>query len=101
MTGNENHDIDLPTAATLTRNYRIANPSGPFGGAFGKDALLAILNQQGCTGIRYYYAIKDDGTPTLVLTGVDSNSNDLADGVLAEYSYPSPPYSSAPNSLNS
>jgi len=104
MTGNENHQIPLPDAAHLTKNFRDSHPVGTIiAHAYGKQAILDILNQgEGqCFGIRIYYAQDDLGAPKLVITGVDSNGNDLYNGPLAEFGNPCPSICSTPNQLNS
>ena len=93
FTGSENHAISLEEARKLTANYRAkAGKDAVLAGFFGKDTIQQILDQEGCVGIRYYYALTDDGKPALVLVGVDANENDLIDGVIAEVSLPCPPY---------
>ena len=101
FTGNENHDIDLNDAAKMTKDYRIANPGEILGGFFGKDAIEAILAQEGCVGIRYYHALTEDGKRTIVLVGAKEDQNDIVDGKIADYTVPDPPGSSLPNPLNS
>ena len=102
FTGREDHSITLAEASKLTANFRKKiEPGSIRGGFFGKEAILKILNQDGCVGIRYYYGEKDDGTPVLVLVGVDAEENDLIDGVLAEVSIPCPPFCGTANVLNS
>ncbi|MBX3164704.1 MAG: hypothetical protein KF900_09490 [Bacteroidetes bacterium] len=102
FTGNEDHSITLPEAAHLTKNYRDNNPTGAtLGHYFGEKAILKILAQESCVGIRIYYAQKDDGTKQLVITGVNANGDDLYTGVLAEKSQLCPPYCGGSNSLNS
>jgi len=59
------------------------NPSDPLypseiiSVTFSATPLLFLLSQERCAGIRYYYAVKPDGKNTIVLSGVDSNGNDL------------------------
>lgn len=102
FTGNEDHSITLAEASELTQNYRDAAESNAIQGSFfGKSALQRILDQGGCVGIRIYYAQEDDGTPTLVLVGVDENEDDLIDGELAEFGVPCPPRCGSSNDLNS
>lgn len=101
FTGKENHDIPLSEAAAWTKNYRDANPGQTQGHYFGKDAISAILNQNGCVGIRIYYAISDTGQKQLIIVGVDANENDLFNGLLAERSVNCPPDCSSANPLNS
>jgi len=103
FTGNEDHSITLEEAAKLTKNYRDkAEPDAIRGGFFGKTALLKILNQAGCVGLRIYFGAKADGTPELVLVGVDSKENDiLTKGEIAERQFPCPPRCGEDNQLNS
>jgi len=100
-TGNENHTVTLEQAVKYVENFK-SFPTTPFikGAYFGRNIFDKILGQAGCVGIRYYYAKKDDGTATLVLVGVDSNGNDLTQGILGEDSFPCPPYCPSPNPLN-
>lgn len=101
FTGSEDHDIPLATAAEWTKNYRTANPNTVIAHFFGKDAINTILSQQGCVGIRIYYAVDDNGVNHLILVGADSSGNDLYQGALAERSLCCPVYCSAANPLNS
>lgn len=100
FTGNENHDIPLSTASQWTANYRNANPNQTKGHFFGKNAIDAILAQQGCVGIRIYYALDDSGSKQLILVGVTSDGNDLYNGLLAERSFKCPPDCGNANPLN-
>jgi hypothetical protein len=92
LTGNENHQIDLVTALRFIKNHK-SNLKAPSikGGFFGRNAFEKILAQPGVVGIRYYYAQMDDGTPTLVLVGVDSKGQDLQTGLIMERIIPCPP----------
>jgi hypothetical protein len=103
-TGNEDHSISLSQASEWTKNYRntaSAVSTNPITAhLFGKDAILAILNQQGCKGIRIYYALDDAGKQQLIVVGADSSKNDLYEGLLAERSDPCPMCCSSANPLN-
>ncbi len=72
---------------------------------FGKEILTNILNQPGCMGIRFYYAIDDKSQKTLVLVGADKNGVNIWSGSKAakgkakavrplggDNSYPCPPF---------
>jgi len=91
--GKENHQIDLVKALRLIKNHEM-NAKGQTlkGGFIGRDALQKVLAQQGCTGIRYYYAQNDDGTPTIVVFGVDAKGVDIQTGVLLDIIIPCPPF---------
>ncbi|HEV8539045.1 MAG TPA: hypothetical protein VGR15_09035 [Bacteroidota bacterium] len=94
LTGRENHNISLQDAATLTRNFRNStgnNENTILGEYFGKDALASALSQENCIGLRIYYGMRDDGTPVLVLIGVDPSGNDMTAGLVLENGFPCPP----------
>lgn len=100
LTGKENHRVTLAEASRLTRNFREGlDPAGIKGGYFGRNIIEAILSQPGCAGIRMYFAITDEWTPTLVLVGVLPNGNDMFEGVLGEDTLPCPPYCPEANPL--
>ncbi len=102
FTGKEDHSITLEEASELTRNYRNkAGKDAVKAGFFGKETLQTILGQEGCVGIRMYYAQEDGGTPVLVLVGADAKENDMTGGVLAERPIGCPPFCGVSNSLNS
>ena len=61
------------------------------GGAFCRAIFDKILAQPGCVAIRYYYAKMDNGTPTIVVVGVDALGKDMEGGILGEVTYPCPP----------
>ncbi|MBN1153388.1 hypothetical protein JXB12_00555 [candidate division KSB1 bacterium] len=81
------HRISLEEAKQLMRNYTAQAVSPVKGGFFSRDALIELLDQQKCIGLRYYYGTDDDGTPTLVLVGVDEQEDDMA-GIILEKSIP-------------
>ncbi len=103
FTGNEDHSISLSEAAELTANYRETLTSAAEAKAeyFGKEALLNLLNQTACVGVRIYYGLDSAGVKKLVLVGVDSDGNDLYEGALMERGILCPTECSADNPLNS
>ena len=62
---------------------------------------IRFENQEGCVGIRIYYAKTQDDKMSLVLTGVKNNGDDMYDGELAEHGPLCPPLCSSSNPLNS
>lgn len=101
LTGNENHVITLDQAIKYVQQFRSKRTAPAInGGFFGKNIFGKILSQSGCVGLRYYYAQKDDGTPTIVLVGVDSTGSDLVQGVIAEEAMPCPPICGVESILN-
>lgn len=102
LTGHEPHDLELPVAARYTANYRrTINQGEKKGGYFGEDAILELLAQRNCIGLRYYYGIDDEGNQVLVLVGVTPEGNDIIDGRILERSWPCPNICSESNVLNS
>jgi len=87
----QNHEILLPEAIEMTARYRTSPGfNGMNGGFFGKSAILEILNQTDCVGLRYYYGLNVSDDPVLVLVGVTRDNVDLVNGKLAELSLPCP-----------
>ncbi len=102
FTGKEDHSISLEDASKMTRNFQLhAAPDQIVGGFFGKDAVLAIISQEGAVGLRYYYGLDDEGTPHIILIGVNVDGNDMIDGLLAERATKCPPHCFESNDLNS
>jgi hypothetical protein len=102
FTGHENHDISLTEASAWTKNFRDSiTPGQTIAHYYGKDAIQAILNQEGCVGIRIYYALDTAGVKQLVTVGVDASGNDLYQGLLADRTLRCPLSCSAANPLNS
>lgn len=96
------YSISLNDAAKMTKRFRDkAAPGAIIACAFGKSGLETILNQDDCVGIRFYFAEKEDGKLTLVLTGIKASGNDIYDGELAEHGGGCPPDCSSFNPLNS
>lgn len=101
FTGNEPHDFPLDTASQWTANYRTSVPSGtPIAHYFGKTAIQEIFAQEGCVGMRIYYALDSNGNKQLIIVGVNSAGNDLYNGLIAERSIVCPQDCSAANPLN-
>ena len=101
--GHEDHRISLAEGAEFTARYRAQMSPGQIkGGFFGRDALLTLLSQEDCAGIRYYYGLDADGQQVLVLAGVDTRGNDqIGEGFSCmEKSKPCPPDCGAANILN-
>lgn len=101
-TGKEDHNISLEEASEMTRAFREqAGPDAVIGGYFGRDALLTILTQDGAVGMRFYYALNEEGIPHIVLVGVGAQGNDMTEGMIAERNNNCPPWCSEENELNS
>lgn len=102
FTGNEDHSFPLTTASEWTARYRTSVPtSETIAHFFGKQHMKKLLDQEGCVGMRIYYALDEAGTKQLIITGVDANGDDLYTGLLAEKSARTPPFGGVANPLNS
>lgn len=101
-TGSENHHIDLEEASEMTKRYRdnMAPDQTVIAEYFGRDAIIEILEQKGCAGIRMYYALDKYMVKKLIIVGVDENGDDQYLESLAEHGLIYPPYVSSPNPLN-
>ncbi len=79
---NQDHRITLEEGIEMTSNYRNSDIfNGKYGGFFGRETLLAILDQENCAGIRYYYGINNESEPVIVLVGATEDNRDLVEGV--------------------
>ncbi|MBC5774674.1 hypothetical protein H8S95_11425 [Pontibacter sp. KCTC 32443] len=101
--GTEGEVIELAQAIAWTANYRKqAETEGQEmvikGHFYGRDILLKLLEQDGCVGIRMYYALDENGQKQLVLVGVDANGNDIEEMVV-DHSSICPPDCSETGSL--
>ena len=99
--GTEGEFISLSEAADMTTAWRNGNNGTTKAVFYGKDKLNDILAQEGCVGIRMYFAENSDGEKTLVLVGVESNQNDMDEGKILDRGPLCPSICSANNALNS
>ncbi len=102
FTGKENHFISIELAAVLTRTYRETHPNETIAEFFGKEAILAILNQPECVGIRIYYGQEPENNKKhLVVVGAKANKDDIFNGLIAERALTCPSFCPNRNDLNS
>ncbi|MCX8056758.1 MAG: hypothetical protein N3F03_03995 [Ignavibacteria bacterium] len=100
FTGKEEHQISLEEAIKLIQNFRSKQKGeGIKAHYFGKEALMKLLEQEGCVGLRIYYASQEDGTPELVIVGVNEEGKDLV-GMVLDRSWFCPPYCDGESMLN-
>jgi hypothetical protein len=93
FTGHEDHSISLADATRYVSSYwHKMQPGSILCEYFGKDAIQSLINQDSCVGMRIYNALKDDGTPTFVLVGVNGAGQDMTNGLLEEFGWPCPPF---------
>lgn len=96
-----NHDIGLTEAREMVGRYKRANPDKGSALAMTRVGLDRILNQQGCVGVKFYFALNTDQRMTLVAVGVDEFGHDMDDGELAERFMPCPPMCDPNSALDS
>jgi hypothetical protein len=77
ITGREGGPIALQEAAGWTKNYRERHPDQTISHLFGKDILNRILGQEGCLGVRFYYAHDPAGEKRLVIVGVRDDGSEI------------------------
>lgn len=88
--GTEGKTIELDLAQEWTKNYRNTVAPDETRALFqGRDNLKRILDQEGCMGIRAYFATDDNGKPQLIYVGADANESDIL-GEIYDYSTPCP-----------
>ena len=75
--GTEGDPISRGTAKTWTANFKELNPGGTEAHFFGKDIIRQILAEEGCVGIRMYYALDDHQQRQIILVGVDAQGENL------------------------
>ncbi|MBR9921844.1 MAG: hypothetical protein GYB31_13470 [Bacteroidetes bacterium] len=104
FTGNEGSIISKTAAKNLTANFQSDFPNERKGYFYGKSKLLAILNQDGCVGIRIYFGKEDEeGEETkpiqLILVGTDEDGDDQSGSshTILEFGTPCPSDCSTPS----
>ena len=95
------HDIGLTEAREMIGRWKRANPAMGAASATTKVALERILGQDGCVGVRAYFALDASQAMTLVYVGVDESGNDMDDGELAERTFLCPPFCAIDSALDS
>ena len=91
--GNEDHSITLREGAGLTKAYRMTVSSNDvIAHYFGKNALKNAMDQPGCVGVRLYYGKHEDGSPAIVVVGVDNKGNDMTSGLICQRTSVCPPW---------
>ena len=92
FTTNDGEFISLSDASSWTANHRnSSNYNGVKAQFYGKAKVGQILAQQGCTGLRVYYALDAQNAPVLILIGTDSSGNDLETSLILERGTLCPP----------
>jgi len=75
--GKEGRVVPLSLSKKWVANFRESNPKHTHAFYFGCELFENLLNEPECVGIRIYYAQDDDGSPKMVLIGVDKKGNNI------------------------
>ena len=91
----KDHKIAPHEAARLIKAHRHKAAATSTSAApvlcFHRQAFERILKQPGCSGIRLYPALHDDGSQTLVLVGINAEGCDMHEGEFAQDPVECPP----------
>lgn len=88
--------ITLTEAKNYTRSFQDLNPNQIKAFYVGKEKLLQILSQPDCIGIRIFNGHDtNEGVDNRVLIGVDSNTDEMSEGIILEKLVPCPSFCSA------
>jgi hypothetical protein len=99
--GSEGKPIPLADARKWSEAYQEKNPGSTKAHFFGRDIIEKILSEDGCMGVRIYYAIDDSGSKQLLLVGADAEGNNLLPAesgplgegnIIADFSFPCPAF---------
>ncbi|MDP2159749.1 MAG: hypothetical protein Q8K02_04660 [Flavobacterium sp.] len=89
---NSGEVITLSEAQNLVRDFQTVHPQEIKAFYVGSNLLKAIMEQEGCIGLRIYNAYDDQSkTKTVVLVGVDEDENDMKEGVIVDKTFRCPP----------
>jgi hypothetical protein len=90
--GYKNQSISFQEAKGLLKtSERIDASDAVIAQYFGKDLVDKILARPGCISVRMYYSKHKDGSPELMIIGVDKNGKEMVPGALAGSPKPCPP----------
>lgn len=91
MSSNE-HIIPLSEAKTITHNFQNAPEfqGMTVASKISAQAYSILLEQPECTGVRTYFALKE-GRLTIVVVGVNSQGNDITEGIILDVGMDCPP----------
>lgn len=90
--------ITLAEAVDFTHSFQTANPNAIKAFFVGAEKLNMILKQENCIGIRIYNGLENNKN-NLVLVGVDTNGEDITNGIIVEHLDPCPPRCSTTSAL--
>ncbi len=69
--------ISHELGAKMVKDFQDRNPEENMFYNMGRNIIEKILSQPGCTGMRFYNAINEEGQNTLVYVGIDSKGNNI------------------------
>ncbi len=90
---NNNHEITLQEAITMTHAYQNAPQFAgqTKAGLISASAVQDLLNQTGCVGVRIYFALNTNNSLTTVLVGTNNLNEDMTSGILLDDLVSCPP----------
>lgn len=82
-------EFNVNLASEWTKNHRDRHPNDPHSHFFGKEILQKIMDQEGCVGLRFYYAHSEPvnstgGQKHLIIVGAKSDGTDMVNTVDAK-----------------
>lgn len=91
---NNSHVITLQEAIAMTHAFQnsLQFSGQTKAGLVDAAAVMNLLNQPNCVGMRVYFALKPNNILTTVLVGTDNNGEDIASGILLDDLVSCPPY---------
>lgn len=93
FTKNTGEQITLQEAKTLVNASKKKFPNKLHSFFLGSNHYQSILEQENCIGIRIINAFNESkNAETLVLVGVDTEGNDMCDGIIVDKLEPCPSF---------
>lgn len=84
--------ITLKEAIDFTHSFQVKNPDELKSFLLGVNKLNLILEHNDCIGLRIYNGYNTETSKNnLVLVGIDTNGEDITNGVILENLNPCPP----------
>lgn len=77
-------------AIAFTHAFQNQHPTALKAFYAGSSKIKAILEQEGCMGIRIYKGLDQSGASNLVLVGVNTSGEDMTSGPILERLMPCP-----------
>lgn len=100
LNNNSGEIINIAKAENFTHSFQVRNPSSKKSYFIGSDKVRMILEQENCIGVRLYDGLNSETSEeNRVLVGVDSNGEDMVDGVIVDELIPCPEKCSKNSSL--